>query len=246
MKHFFCLVTALMLLTSAAYAQLSEGTKVGVATGKGLNTDRSGVFWTTPTESSNVTGDFYIDSTWHEGSVKFNAAIPQFGGVETDTLSGILIRYNLLNAELEVLANRAKNDIRVIKVGYLKSFKTQEPSPKLFVNVNALTKDASISGFCEVLSSGKLTLIKHYKTKITKPNYNPGFGTGQKNTIVRQDSEYYVISNGKPEKLNPGKKGIFSVMNDKQKDVEAYLKEKNVNFKTDEDLKGIFDFYNGK
>jgi hypothetical protein len=244
MKQFVCLTAILISLASVAHAQLSEGTKVGVATGKGLNTDRSGVFWTSPTEASNVVGDFYIDSTWHEGNVKLNAAVTQFGGMESDSLAGIKIRYNVLNNELEVLAN--KNDVRVIKASYLKRFEIEGPSPQQFLNVKSVAPDSELKGVFEVLSAGKLTLLKHYKPKITKPNYNPGFGTGQKNTIVRLDSDYYVLTSGKPEKLSPGKKGVMAVMNDKQKEIEAYLKENKANLKTDDELKSVFNFYNGK
>ncbi|MCF2506630.1 hypothetical protein L0663_24780 [Dyadobacter sp. CY107] len=243
MKHFFCLVTALTMLVGAVNAQLSEGTKVGVATGKGLNTDRSGVFWSSPTESSNVVGDFYIDSLWQEGSVKLNAPVTQFGGLESDSLAGITIRYNVLNDELEVLAK--KNDIRVINASYLKSFETRNNgNPQRFASIKSLIPNTELKGICEVLSSGKLTLIKHYKPKITKPNYNPSFGTGQKNTIVRQDSDYYVITNAKLEKFNASKKGVLAVMGDRGKEVEGYLKEQKVALKSDLDLKGVFDFYN--
>ena len=244
MKHIFGFATALTLLASAANAQLSEGTKVGVATGKGLNTDRSGVFWSAPTESANVVGDFYIDSLFREGNVKLNAAVPQFGGAESDSIAGISIRYNVLNDELEVLAK--KNDVRVIKASYLKSFVTNGKIPQRFASMKSLVDDKELKGVGEVLSAGKLTLVKHYKPKITKPNYNPGFGTGQKNMIVRIASDYYVISNGKHEKFNPGKKSVLAVMNDKGKEMEAYLKDKQLNVKSDEELKSAFDYYNSK
>ncbi|MCF2495910.1 hypothetical protein [Dyadobacter chenhuakuii] len=245
MKYFLSILAALTCSVGAVKAQLSEGTKVGVATGKGLNTDRSGVFWSSPTESSNVIGDFYIDSLWHEGSVKLNAPMTQFGGMESDSLAGITIRYNVLNDELEVLAK--KNDVRVIKSSYIKSFETKNSgTSQRFVSIKSLTPDTGLQGVCEVLSSGKLTLIKHYKPKITKPNYNPGFGTGQKNTIVRLDSDYYVIANSKPEKFNAGKKAVLALMADKEKEVEAYIKENKATLKSDLDLKNVFDFYNKK
>lgn len=237
------MITALSISAGAVYAQLSEGTKVGVATGKGLNADRSGVFWSSPTESSNVVGDFYIDSLWHEGSVKLNAPMTQFGGLESDSLAGITIRYNVLNDELEVLAN--KNDVRVIKSSYLKSFETKNNgTPQRFINIKSLITNTELKGMSEVLSSGELTLVKHYKPKITKPNYNPGFGTGQKNTIVRLDTDYYVISNGKSEKFNASKKAVMALMNDKAKEVESYLKENKATLKSDLDLKAVFDYYN--
>ena len=245
MKNFLSIITALAISVGAVNAQLSEGTKVGVATGKGLNADRSGVFWSSPTESSNVIGDFYIDSLWHEGSVKLNAPVTQFGGLESDSLAGITIRYNVLNDELEVLAK--KNDIRVIKSSYLKSFETKNnATPQRFTSIKSLAPNTDLKGVCEVLSSGKLTLVKHYKPKITKPNYNPGFGTGQKNTIVRLDSDYYVISNGKSEKLTANKKAVLALMNDKEKEIEGYLKENKAALKSDLDLKSVFDFYNKK
>lgn len=245
MKYFLSILAALTCSVGAVKAQLSEGTKVGVATGKGLNTDRSGVFWSSPTESSNVIGDFYIDSLWHEGSVKLNAPMTQFGGMESDSLAGITIRYNVLNDELEVLAK--KNDVRVIKSSYIKSFETKNSgTSQRFVSIKSLTSGTDLKGVCEVLSPGKLTLIKHYKPKITKPNYNPGFGTGQKNTIVRLDTDYYVISNGKSEKFNASKKAVLALMNDKEKEIESYLKENKATLKSDLDLKNVFDFYNKK
>ncbi|MCF0065438.1 hypothetical protein MUK70_24285 [Dyadobacter chenwenxiniae] len=242
-KDVFSILAALALSAGAVHAQFSDGTKVGIATGKGLNTDRSGVFWSSLTESSNVIGDFYIDSLWHEGSVKLNAPMAQFGGMESDSLAGITVRYNVLNDELEVLAS--KNDIRVIKASYLKSFETKNNgNPQRFISIRSLIPSTGLKGICEVLSSGKLTLVKHYKPKITKPNYNPGFGTGQKSTIVRLDSDYYIVSNGKPEKFNASKKAVLAVMGDKEKEVEAYLNENKVGLKSDLDLKSVFNFYN--
>ena len=44
-----------------------------------------------------------------------------------------------------------------------------------------------------VLASGRITFVKVYKPEITKPNYNPGFGTGEKNTIVRLTTDYYAF-----------------------------------------------------
>jgi hypothetical protein len=54
-----------------------------------------------------------------------------------------------------------------------------------------------------------------------------------------------VVSNGTAEKASLSKKGIMSAMKEKQKDVEAYVKEKNVNFKSEEDVVQLFKFYNG-
>lgn len=235
-----------MISSSAVFAQVSEGTKVGINSGRGLNALRSDAFWTSPTEAPNVIGIFYIDSVWQEGKVKFTSIVPQLGGWNSDSLAGIQMRYNTLNDELEVLADKGKNDIRVIRGSQLKSFTTYAgTNPKVYVNAGTFKSEKPLKGFAKVLVQGNLSLIEYFYPKITKPNYNPGFATGEKNTIVRQGSNYYVVSDGTAEKVTLSRKGILSVMKDKQKDVEAYVKEKDVNFKSEEDVVRLFQFYNG-
>jgi hypothetical protein len=230
-----------------AKAQVSEGTKIGIATGRGLNAPRSDVFWTSPTDVSNVIGDFYIDSLWQEGNVKFTTIIPQLGGLDSDSLSGIVIRYNVLNNELEVLVDKAKNDIRVIRSNQLKKFTVENGAGvETYVNAAIFKSEKPLSGFASVLATGKLMLIKYYYPKITKPNYNPGFNTGEKNTIVRVTSDYYIVLNNNAEKLNTSKKSILALMKDRGAEVENYIKEYNVNFKNEADLAGLFGFYNSK
>jgi hypothetical protein len=245
-KHITGYLLAIIISSSAAFAQVSDGTKVGINSGRGLNALKSDVFWTSPTGVTNVIGEFYIDSVWQEGKVKFTSIVPQLGGWNSDSLAGIQMRYNTLNDELEVLADKAKNDIRVIKGSQLKNFTTNPGSdPKVYVNAAAFKSVKPLKGFAKVLVQGNLSLIEYFYPKITKPNYNPGFATGEKNTIVRQGSDYYVVNNGTAEKTTLSKKGILSAMKEKQKDVEAYVKEKNVNFKSEADVVRLFEFYNG-
>jgi hypothetical protein len=244
-KHITGYLLALIISSSAAFAQVSEGTKVGINSGRGLNALKSDVFWTSPTDMPNVIGEFYIDSVWQEGKVKFTSIVPQLGGWNSDSLAGIQMRYNTLNDELEVLADKSKNDIRVIKGSQLKNFTTNPgTSPEMYVNAVTFKSEKPLRGFAKVLVQGDLSLIEYFYPKITKPNYNPGFATGEKNTVVRQGSDYYVVSNGTAEKATLSKKSMLALMNAKQKDVEAYLKEKNVNFKNEDDVVRLFKFYN--
>ena len=236
----------LISITQVTFAQLSEGSKINANTGDGLNSSKAGVFWNSPTAAPNVIGQFYVDSLWHEGNVKFTSVIPQFGGGSTDTLSGIWIRYNVLSDQLEVLADKNKNDVRVIQGSNLKNFtvKLSENEVFKFDNAAKFVSDKKVNGFFETLVNGKLTLMKHYRAKAIKPSYNPAFGTGEKNTIVSVVSDYYVVSNGKTEKINPGKKTFVSLMKDKESEIESYIKSSNPNFKSEDDIVRLFEFYN--
>jgi len=246
MKKYLIVFFFLALVTQVSFAQLSEGSKINANTGVGLNSSKAGVFWNSATTAPNMIGQFYLDSLWHEGNVKFTSVIPQFGGGSTDTLNGILIRYNVLNDQLEVLADKSKNDIRVIQGNNLKNFtvKLSENDVLKFDNAATFRSDKELGGFFETLVNGRLSLMKHYRAKTIKPTYNAGFGTGEKNTIVSVVGEYYVVSNGKLEKINQSKKALISLMKDRESEVENYIKSSGLNFKSEDDLVRLFEFYN--
>ena len=244
MKKNLTISFVLVVLTQVAWAQLSEGSKINANTGTGLNTSRAGVFWNSPSPVSNTVGQFYLDTLWQEGSIRFNKSVSQSGG--SDSLNGIMIRYNVLNDELEVLANKEKNDVRVIKGNYLKDFTVKKSGVNLsqFASVKDFKTDKDLTGFFETLVSGNLSLMKHYHAKIIKPNYNPGFGTGEKNTIVNIVDDYYAVTNGTAEKINLSKKSLVSIMKTKESNIENYIKSNHVDFKKEEDVIGLFKYYN--
>ncbi|ACT94859.1 hypothetical protein [Dyadobacter fermentans] len=242
-----CIIGLSAGLPLGCLAQVSEATKQSIVTGKGLNVPRSGVFWTTPTENSGVVGDFYIDSLWRKGHVKLMKPVAQVGGLESDSIAGIDIRYNVLNDELELLADVAKKDIRVIRGSQLKSFKSNGDLGTVeYINLADHDPKGELKGFGAVLASGKLTLVKAFKTKITKPNYNPGFGTGEKNTIVRISSDYYLLTPSGAEKVSLSKKSFLPLMSDKKVAVEQYTKERNLDFKDETQVAALVQFYNSK
>ncbi|WP_221389724.1 hypothetical protein [Dyadobacter sp. NIV53] len=207
MKKNVIISCILAMLSQVVFGQLSEGSKINANTGTGFNTSKAGVFWNSPSPVSNTVGQFYLDSVWHEGNVKFSNVIQQIGGSSTDSLNNILIRYNVLNDQLEVLADKSKNDVRVIDGKHLKNFKVKSSENDIseYVNTGSFHSDKVSAGFFEKLVQGKLSLMKYYRAKTVKPNYNPGFGTGEKNTTVSVESDYYVVLDNKAEKISPGK-----------------------------------------
>jgi hypothetical protein len=228
-------------------AQVSEGTKVGINTGTGLNAPRSGIFWTSPTEQPGVIGDFYIDSLWHDGDVKLLKPVAQIGGHESDTIAGIEIRYNVLHEELEVLADKARKDIRVIRGSQIRSFKINNGLGDIeYINLAAYDPKGESKGFGAVLASGRIRFVKVYRPKIIKPNYNPGFGTGEKNTIVRLSTEYYVLSGSAVQKVNLSKKSLLPLMTDRKQEVDRYLKEHEPDLKDETQVASLIQYYNSK
>ena len=224
-----------------------EGTKVGINTGTGLNAPRSGVFWTSPTEHSGVVGNFYIDSLWHDGDVKLVKPVGQIGGLESDSIAGISIRYNVLNEELEVLADKAKRDIRVIRGSQIKNFTIHHDLGDVrYINLAGYDPKGESKGFGAVLALGRITFVKVYKPTITRPNYNPAFGTGQKNTTVRISTGYYLLSGSGVQKISLSKKSLLPLMTDRKPEVDRYLKEHAPDLKDETQVTSLIQYYNTK
>ena len=243
----FCVVGLAGILPLGCLAQLSEGTKVGINTGTGLDAPKSGVFWTSPAEQSGVVGDFYIDSLWHDGDVKLMKPVGQIGGHESDSIAGISIRYNVLNEELEVLADEAKKDIRVIRGSQIKSFTIRhELGDVRYLNLASNDPKGESKGFGAVLASGRVTLVKVYKPKITRPNYNPSFGTGEKNTVVRLSTAYYLLSGSGVQKVNLNKKSLLPLLADRKPEMDRYLKEHDPDLKDETQAASLIQYYNSK
>lgn len=245
MKKYLAFLILLGFETQAQ-TNVSDVSKERINMGTGLNSSKSSVFWGAPTELANTVGEVYLDTLWNSGSVRLTKGIEQFGGQGAiDTLTGLNLRYNVYRNELEVLANAEKKDVKAIQGDDLKSFSLKHHGRQtLFVNAQNLKTDKPLTGFYEVLADGKLTLVKHYWVQSIRPNYNAAFGTGDKNTRINIQDDYYVISNGKAEKISPGKKSVTAVMKDKEGTVSKYLKDNNVNYKSEDDLIRLFAFYN--
>lgn len=202
MKRLTVFVITFISFIPSVFGQLSDGSVTGVPTGQGLNVQKNSIMWSKPAFVSEVVGQFFIDSLWHVGNITFSKAISQAGGSASDTLIGIPIRYNVFTNELEVLADKKKNDIRAVPGNNLKGFtlKTSENEILHFSNTRLFASDKELTGFFKTLVTGKLTLMKYYYARKQKPNYNPSFNVGDKNTNVSVESDYYVVSKAKQKK----------------------------------------------
>ncbi len=243
--HFLRLSFVLLLAyTTQAQNQLSDVSKERINMGSSHNNFNS-VLWGSAPASRTILGEIYLDTLWHTGSVKLNQGLLADKKTASDSIGDIRMRYNIYENEVEVLANEARRDIRVIPGNQLKYFTlNQSTQPMRFINTREFKTDEAVTGFYELLTPGRLQLARHHRTKTIKPNYNMAFGTGEKNTRIELTSHYYVISQGKAARLNPGKKTILALMQDQQAAIEAYIKTNKISFRDPSDLSKLFAYYN--
>ena len=124
---------------------------------------------------------------------------------------------------------------------------------EVFIFDKAIIDSVSISGrrfhklngsFYEVLSKGaKVTLLIKYETRIQEGQFNPTDGTTTPSRLV-QMQDHYIVMEGAPGKFKPTKNSVLELCADHEKEMKQFIKEENLSYKKDQDLKRIFDFYN--
>ncbi|WP_345953569.1 hypothetical protein [Mucilaginibacter sp. PAMB04168] len=123
----------------------------------------------------------------------------------------------------------------------IKSFTIYTPLSPMFANGYPAIDKQTAGSYYEVLSSnGKVALLKHQGKLLNKvKNYDAT------ETRKFQDyTNYYVYKNNKLEKFEKSKSAVLTALADKKTELDVYLKTAGLNFKKDEDLAKIFDYYN--
>ena len=99
--------------------------------------------------------------------------------------------------------------------------------------------------FYEMLAGGsKMALLKQHTTRVQKGQFNPTDGTTTPSRLVRMD-DYFTYSDGKIQKYKPSKSNMVEVFGDKESEIKKLIKDEKLSHKNEEDLKRVFNYYNG-
>jgi hypothetical protein len=95
--------------------------------------------------------------------------------------------------------------------------------------------------FYEILTDGTAQLLKRTIKSIQEDKpYNSATITRN----INEDVKYYLFISGKINQIKKDKKSVFSVLGNKQDELEKYMKTNNINLKNDEDLAKLLAYYN--
>jgi uncharacterized spore protein YtfJ len=177
-------------------------------------------------KDEGVDGSPYMADSWAVGSAS----------VEKGTYNNIKLKYDLKN-DIPVFAG--KDDA---PMNFADPVKTFTINHKTFANGFPAIGAQGKNSYYEVISAGKVKLLKHYAKRIQE---NKTYGTNATTREYIATEAYYVLKNDQINLLKPDKKAILEIMADKAAQIDSYLKTNKVNFKNDESLKQLFDYYNG-
>jgi len=181
-------------------------------------------------------GTSFYDTTWTMGSFILYH--------DTTLYNDIPARYDILRNVIEL---KLRVGMRLLEGVRVNSFALQQGDFQrtIFVNTQNFATDEKLKGFFELVSNGKLTLLRHHKTWIKKPTYNAALAVGSRDTEIIREQRFYYARDGRAQKLTLSKKSLLELMADKKVAMEAYFKEQSPDLKDKARLTKLFDYYNG-
>lgn len=187
----------------------------------------------TPTNLTSI-GKYYADLNWNAGNVYLQNG---------DSLIAYYMRYDLVRNHLEVIVDTKIKAINGSFIDHFEWFSISRLRPEKYINkqMTSLRKVNDISGFPELLEDG---LVKLYKCKLV---FAPRQATSP--TLVNDtDNDIQVLEKYYLEKSDE----LFEVVNSKGKNLDFlnisslddFVKDQNLKFNSENDLRKIIQFAN--
>ncbi|MFN3850661.1 MAG: hypothetical protein ACK4NY_14605 [Spirosomataceae bacterium] len=211
-----------------------------------LRNNSSNLFYGFDTRTSEIKGDYYLNSEWSEALVKFyprNIETPK-GIIRLDTLPNVLVRYNLFGNDIEF---KTPDGIKIVSGAMIQEiqFYNQPTTPKLHSTLDYIDNSEKIKpGFFKVLVDGKIQLLEYTEVKIRKPDYVPSLNLGDEDTQIIKNKVLYITQGKEVIRFRKRRKDLLLLMEDKRSEVIRFIRKEQLFIRNLQDLTKIFSFYN--
>jgi hypothetical protein len=184
----------------------------------------------TKTTPVDIEGDPYLFDKWMPGKVLT---------VNGKVYDNLKLKYDVYEDYLLFAYDSADEPLKFSDD--VKSFTIILPQPLTFAKGFPPIGKQTGESYYQVLSYGKTMFLKRI-SKIVNESKNYNSSVSVKN--FQDYNTYYTYSSGKIKKVENPKKTLYALASTKKADLDNYLKINPVNFKKDEDLARVFDYYN--
>jgi hypothetical protein len=184
----------------------------------------------TATKYNAVDGTPFLTDRWINGK-----AVADNGKVYGD----LKLKYNTYDGVLSFIYLNSDEPQRFEEP--IKTFTLFTSPQMLFVNGYPKIDRQTINSYYQLLADGKAQLLKRYFKNIKE---NRNYSLAQTDGVYSAGVLYYAYKGGKIIHLKNNKETMLALMSDKSAQINDYLAKNDLDFKSDDDLKKLFDYYN--
>ncbi len=184
---------------------------------------------------ATIEGNYYMQDSWQVGDVMLT---------DGETLQQTPLKYDLEHNIMEIYTKRGVKIIYSDKINQF-SWVNRSGLTQRYVNTDRFESEEKMqSGFFEIITEGKYTLVSKNNIEYVEPNYSEIHDAGNKNgRYVHSEGYYYIISLFS-HKLPKGKKSFLKIFGTEASEIASYMKENKFGHKDRYHLRKIFEFYN--
>jgi len=186
------------------------------------------------TDHSGIEGSPFFNDDWSTGLIML---------ADGRTFKDMILKYNIYTDEVYFKDQNGETKSFSNPVSEFKLLSTGNGSSnsKDFKSGYANIPGYTAKSFFEVLSEGAVQLLKKYR-RVVSETTGIDLGTVTKNFTDKES--YYMIISGTATLVKKDKKSILALLNNKQIELETYIKAHKLDLKNDDDLAKLINYYN--
>ncbi|MDB5240238.1 MAG: hypothetical protein JWP57_863 [Spirosoma sp.] len=176
-------------------------------------------------------GTPYFLTDWTKGQIEMVAGL---------NYTNVPLKFNAYQQQLVLLRTWAGNDSILIDASQVKKFTLNSSDGQTYLFKRfplAKTGDQTlISSYFLVLYEGKTALLKRITKTFRQADYKNPYSIDVRYDSFRDAFSYYLLKSDQTlTKLKLSGKSIIDALSDRQDELKAFVKQENLNFRTEND-----------
>jgi hypothetical protein len=186
------------------------------------------------TDHSGIEGSPFFNDDWATGLVTL---------ADGRTFKDMSLKYNVYTDEVYFKDQGGETRAFSNPVSEFKIISTENGNSgsKDFKSGYTIIPGYTAKSFFQVLSEGTVQLLKKYRRVVSETT---GIDLGTVTKKFTDKESYYMIISGTATLVKKDKKAILTLLNNKQTELEAYIKAHKLDLKNDDDLANLVNYYN--
>lgn len=164
----------------------------------------------------------------------------QIIGSDSSQYTHVPLRYNIFTDQIEFL----NKDKEVLEVTNPENYHWFQIGDQIFGYFQFTHKGETISGYFEILSEGKATLLKRYIIKLKDAEPAKAYKDPQPPRFLKLPPELYLSINNQPAEKLPGSSKILQILKQIKPDVDQWAERENLKLNKEEAITKAVDYCN--
>lgn len=184
------------------------------------------------TKVENIEGTAYLEEKFIIGIVTLTNG---------SKYADIPLRYNVYNEEIEFRGQNGKE----FNINNPESIRELTIGDSKFIYTDCKLHKENKMLFAEVLSEGKVSLLKHHRVKLVAAKPAESHKAAQPPRLVKASPEYLIRKEDGSTQYFRNEKELVNLLADKSEEIQKLMKVQKLSVHKEEDIIAIVDFYNG-